>query len=133
MIRLAASAVVNLVANVVALVVASLIVPDLTLQVSGFVTAVIFFTLVSVVIEPLVRQVAIKSVPAILGSTALVATLVSLVATTALTDGLRISGLSAWILSTVVIWAAAIAARLLLPLVIFKRVLAETRTSSHIG
>jgi hypothetical protein len=44
-----------------------------------------------------------------------------------LTDGLRISGLTTWVLATVVVWAAALAANLLLPLVIFKRVLAEAR------
>lgn len=133
MIRLLAGGVVNLLANVVALVVASLIVPDLTLELSGFVTAVVFFTIVSVVIEPLIRQIAIKNVRAILGSTALIATLVSLVATVILTDGLRISGLGAWVLATVVVWAVAIAARLLLPLVIFKQVLAEAQARRELA
>ena len=54
-------------------------------------------------------------------------TLASLILTSVLTDGLRISGLTTWVLATVVVWAAALAANLLLPLVIFKRVLAEAR------
>jgi len=82
---------------------------------------------VAVVSEPLIRQIALKNVPAILGSSALIATLASLILTSVLTDGLRISGLTTWVLATVVVWAAALAANLLLPLVIFKRVLAEAR------
>ena len=127
MIRLAARALISLLANAVGLVVAAQLLDDMSLSVAGFVTASLIFTVVAVVSEPLIRQIALKNVPAILGSSALIATLASLILTSVLTDGLRISGLSTWVLATVVVWAAALAANLLLPLVIFKRVLAEAR------
>lgn len=127
MIRLAARAVISLLANAVGLLVANALLDDMALNVAGFVTAVVIFTVVAVVIEPLIRQIAIKNLPAILGSSALIATLVSLILTSLISDGLRISGLTTWVLATVVVWAAALAANLLLPLVIFKRVLAEAR------
>ena len=127
MIRLAARAAINLLANAVGLIVANLLLEDLNLNVAGFVTAVVIFTVVSVVIEPLIRQIAVTNMPAILGSSARVATLASLVLTTILTSGLEIRGLTTWILATVVVWAAALAAGLLLPLVVFKKVLAEVR------
>jgi uncharacterized membrane protein YvlD (DUF360 family) len=127
-IRLAARAVISLLANAVGLVAANALLDDMDLTVAGFVTAAVIFTVVAVVIEPLIRQMAIKNVPAILGSSALIATLVSLVITSLVAgDGLRISGLTTWVLATVVVWAAALAASLLLPLVIFKQVLAEAR------
>ncbi len=128
MIRLAARAAISLLANAVGLLVANALLDDMALNVAGFVTAVVIFTVVAVVIEPLIRQMAIKNVPAILGSSALIATLVSLVITSLVAgDGLRISGITTWVLATVVVWAAALAASLLLPLVIFKQVLAEAR------
>lgn len=125
MIRLAATAAIAVLANAVGLLVAAVVLDDMALDAVGFVTAVLLFTLTSVLVEPLLRQMALRNVPALLGGTALVATLVSLIVTVAIGDGLRISGVPTWVVATVVVWAVALAARLLLPLVIFKQVLAE--------
>lgn len=121
---LLARAVISLIANAVALLVADLVLDDVSIGAAGFVIAVVIFTVVSVVIEPLIRQMALRNAPAVLGSTALVATLVSLIVTTLLTDEMSISGGITWVVATVLIWAVALGARLLLPLVIFKRTLA---------
>lgn len=129
-IRLVATAVVSLLANAVALVVGALVLDDMALGVGGFVLAVAIFTGVAVLVEPLTRQVALKNAPALIGSTALVATVVSLVVTAVLTDSLRISGMTTWVLATVVVWAVGVAARLLLPLVIFKKALARRESAA---
>lgn len=123
MIRLAATAVVSLIANAIALLIAAAMLDDVTLHADGFIIAVLVFTLVSVIIEPLVRQVALKNVPAILGGTALVATLISLIVAALIGNGLSIDGLTTWVMATVVVWLVALIVRLLLPLVIFKEVL----------
>lgn len=120
-----ARAVISLIANAVALLVADLVLEDVSVGAAGFVLAVLIFTAVAVIIEPLLRQMALRNVPAILGSTALVATLVSLIVTVVVTDDLSISGALTWVLATVLVWVVAIVARLLLPLVLFKKVLAE--------
>ena len=125
MIRLAASTVVSLLANAIALIVATLVLTKVEIELSGFIIAVVIYTAASVLVEPLIRQIAVKNMPAILGSTALVATLVSLIVTTILGDGLRISGLVTWVLAVVIVWIVALAARMLLPLVIFKKILRE--------
>jgi putative membrane protein len=122
---LLARAVISLVANAVALLVADVVLDDVSIGATGFVVAVLVFTGVAVLIEPLIRQMALKNAPAILGSTALVATLVSLIVTTLITDEMSISGAATWVIATVLVWAVALGARLLLPLVIFKRTLAE--------
>jgi hypothetical protein len=54
----------------VGLVVAAQLLDDMSLSVAGFVTASLIFTVVAVVSEPLIRQIALKNVPAILGSSA---------------------------------------------------------------
>lgn len=120
--------VVNLLANAVALIVTALVLDDMALDVSGFLLALILFTVVEVLVEPFFRQQAILKAPALLGSTALVATLVSLIVTTLISDGLRISGTVTWVLATICVWAISLAGELLLPLVMFKRVLAEARS-----
>ena len=130
MVRLAARAVISLLANAVGLIVAAQVLDDMSLSVTGYVTATVIFTVVAVFVEPLIRQMAVKSAPAILGSSALVATLASLVLTSIIADGLQIHGLSTWVMATVVVWAAALAANLLLPLVIFKKVLGEVRSAN---
>ena len=135
MIRLLATAVVALIADAIALVVVSWILPDMSLEASGFLIAVLVFAGVAVLIEPLMRQIAIKNAPALLGSSALLATIVSLVVAAVVSDGLHISGSVTWVMATVLVWAVALIARMLLPLVIFKKVLANraTRTSAKAG
>jgi putative membrane protein len=127
MLRLLATATLALIGNAVALIVASLVLEDFSLDAEGFVIALLVFTGVGVLIEPLIRQTAMRSAPALLGSTALIATLVGLVVTAIVSDGLQIDGAATWALATVLVWAVALAARLLLPLVLFKKVLAEAR------
>ncbi|MBX3287578.1 MAG: phage holin family protein [Actinobacteria bacterium] len=127
MIRLVATGVIALLANAVALVVGALVLDDMSLDVLGLVIAVLVYTGVAVLAEPLIRQMALKSAPVLLGSSSLVATLISLVITAIVSDGLRISGGTTWVLATVIVWAVALAARLLLPLVLFKKALAEAR------
>ncbi|MCB1041010.1 MAG: hypothetical protein KDA94_15980 [Acidimicrobiales bacterium] len=127
MVRLAASAVVWLIANAIALIVAAQVLSDFSLGASGFVTAVVIFTAVGVLMEPLFRQMAVRQVPALTGGTALVSTLAALIVTAVVGDSLVISGLSTWIAAVVIVWIVALVARLLLPLVIFKKTLANRR------
>jgi putative membrane protein len=127
MIRLVAVAVVSVIANAIGLVVAAVVLDDMTLDVAGAVTAILVFTGVAVLVEPLIRQTALKNAPALLGSTALVATLISLVVAALVTDGLSISGTTTWVLATVIVWVVALAARLLLPFVIFRAALSNHR------
>jgi len=127
LIRLVAVGVVALLANAVALLVGAIVLPNMSLNASGYLTAVLLFTVIAVLIEPLIRQSAMRSSPALLGSSSLVATLVSLILTAIIGDGLAISGLVTWVLATVVVWLVALGARLLLPLLIFKKVLSDVR------
>lgn len=125
MIRLVATGVIALLANALALVVGAQVLEDMSLDVSGFIIAALIYTGVAVLTEPLIRQMALKNAPALLGSSSLVATLLSLVVTALVSDGLQISGGTTWVLATVLVWAVALAGRMLLPLVLFKKVLAN--------
>lgn len=131
MIRLAASAAVTVVANAIALIVGAVLLEDMGLNATGFVLAVLIFTGVSMLVSPLVRQTALTKAPVLLGSTALVSTLAALIVTAIISDGLRIRGLTTWVLSVIVVWAIGLAGQLLLPLVIFKKTLAAKRSTTQ--
>ena len=131
MLRILASAVVAVIANAVGLVVAAVVLDDMSLGAVGLAIAALIFTGTAVLIEPLLRQIALKKAPALLGSSSLVAVLVSLVVTSIVSDSLSIRGTVTWVLATVIVWAVALAGRFLLPMVIFKKVLAEARGGSR--
>lgn len=125
MLRLVASAVVALISDAIGLLVAAALVDGVRIDALGFVVAVLVFAVVDVLFQPLFRQMAFKRLPALLGSAALVATIISFVVTATFTDGLSVSGTSAWFLGPLVVWAVALVAQMLLPLVIFKKTLAR--------
>ena len=90
--------------------------------------AVVIFTVVEVVIQPLITQIGVRHSRAILGSSALIATFVGLVVTTLVSDGLSISGAMTWLLATVIVWAGALVAGLILPALFVKKAAADRRT-----
>ena len=128
--RLVASAVVALISDALGLLVAAVVVNGISISALGFVVAVVVFAVADLFIQPLFRQMAIKQAPALIGSSALVATIISFVVTATFTDGLSVSGTTAWLLGPLVVWAVALVAQLLLPLVIFKKTLAR-RADAH--
>jgi putative membrane protein len=71
-----------------------------------------------VIADPLLLKISIKSVPQLRGGIALVTTLVGLVITNYLSDGLTITGVA-----TLIVWLMALAAGLILPLFLFKKVM----------
>lgn len=128
MVRLLVSGAIYLAANAVGLLVAAWVLDDMSVDGGAFVTAVLIFTAVEVVAGPLFTQIAIKNVGGLVGSTALVATLIGLVITAWLSDGLTIDGALTWVLATVIVWAAALIAGLILPVMLVKRAVGDRAT-----
>lgn len=123
MIRLLASAVLHLIANTIGLIGASLLLSGFSITGVGFVVAVLIFTVTEVVAGPLIAKIALKNMPSLLGGIALVTTFVGLLVTDIFSSGLSISGLSTWILATLIVWLCALLAGVILPLLLFKNIL----------
>jgi uncharacterized membrane protein YvlD (DUF360 family) len=123
MVRMVIWGVIDLVGNAIGLLVAWALLPRLHLNAGSFVIAVVIFTVVELVVEPLLRQMALNSARALRGSVALIATFVGLLVTDVLSSGLHIDGVSTWLLATVIVWLAALLAGLILPLFLFRRTL----------
>lgn len=127
MIRLIVRTAISLVGNAFGLIVAAAILDDMTLDVSGFVVAVIVFTIAFALLQPFLVVQARTLFPAAIGGIALVATFVSLVITVAISDGISISGVVTWIAATFIVWLAALLAMFILPFLGLKKYLDERR------
>jgi putative membrane protein len=123
MLRLMASAILHLLANTVGLLLASLLLDGFSINATAFIGAVLIFTVVEVVAGPLLAKIALTNVPSLIGGIALVTTFAGLLVTNLVSDGLSISGISTWVLSTLIVWLCALIAGLILPLLLFKKVL----------
>jgi uncharacterized membrane protein YvlD (DUF360 family) len=94
------------VANAVALLIAAAVLDGVRLDTSGFVLAVIIFSIASLVLTPLVTWIVVRRVRALLGVVGLVATFVVLLVTDLLSDGFSIEGALDWVLAVVIVWIA---------------------------
>lgn len=126
MVRLIAVTIVELAASAVGLLVAAWLLPGVVLSFSGFLIAVAIFTAAKVILGPLMFKISFKHARALTGGIALVTTFAGLLVTTFLTSGLTITGISTWVMATLVVWLFSVIATLLLPLVIFKTALARS-------
>jgi hypothetical protein len=79
MVRLLLRTLVQLISNAVGLVVAAWVLDDMNLEADGFLIAVGIFTLVYVLALPLIQKHALRHSSAHMGSTALAASLISLI------------------------------------------------------
>ncbi len=93
--------------NAVGLWITSLILDGMDLSGVAFVIAVAIFTVMVAVLEPLVSKAAEKWADFLGGASALIATGLALILTSAFSDGLSIDGIGTWVLATLIVWAAA--------------------------
>ena len=127
MIRLVVRTLIALAANAVGLIVATLVIDDFDLSVTGFVVAVVVYTITFALMQPFLIAQLRRAPAAVLGGVSLIATLVSLIVTVLVTDGLSIGTASAWILGTLVVWLGALLAGLVIPFFGLRKFLDERR------
>ncbi|MCX6512173.1 MAG: phage holin family protein [Actinobacteria bacterium] len=125
MIRLLISALIRLLANALGLIVAASVLDGMRVNAFSFIFAVVIFTLVELLLEPLLREVSSRKLPALRGSLSLVVTFLGLVITDLVSSGFSIHGLSTWLFATVLVWICALVAGIILPLILVKRAVKE--------
>lgn len=127
MVRLLLGFGIQLLSNALGLLVASWVLEDVTISGTAFVIAVVIFTVVYAIAQPFLTQIALTKAPALRGGVALVATLVGLVVTALISDGLAIDGALTWVEAAVIVWIVSLVGVLVLPLVLIKKKAEETR------
>lgn len=106
----------TLAGNAIGLWVAALLLDKMSISGVAFIIAVVIFTVLEVIIQPLVTKLAMEHAEALRGGSALITTLLALVITDLVSDGLSISGVVTYILATVIVWLATLIAGVLLPM-----------------
>jgi len=127
MIRLLVSFVIQLAANALGLLVADQVLEDVNVSGAAFLVAVVIFTVVYAIAQPFLTQLALSKATALRGATALAATLIGLIITSLVSDGLSISGALTWVEATVIVWIVSLLGTLILPLIFVKKKVEEKR------
>ncbi|CCH77569.1 conserved membrane hypothetical protein [Nostocoides japonicum T1-X7] len=104
MIRFLTHTVVNIITSAIALLVAAWLVDGVTLRAGGFVVAVLVFVVANAILAPFVFNMARQYASAVLGGIGLVSTLLALFVATLFSGGLSISGVTAWVVTPLLVW-----------------------------
>lgn len=95
---------VQLGSSAVAIIAAALFLPRFHLGLSGFLTAVIIFTVVQSLLNGFVARLATTHVPALSGLSSLVSTLLALIIANLPFGGIRIHGFLTWVFAALIVW-----------------------------
>lgn len=128
MLRLLVRTAIALVANAVGLLIAAALLEGVQLDVGGFAVAVVVFTVVYALIQPFLGVQLRRLGSSALGGVSLLASLVGLIVTDLVSDGLSIDGIGAWLGAAVIVWAGALLAAFVLPFLGLRKYLEERRT-----
>ena len=100
--------------NAIGLLVASVLLDDVDLNASGFLIALLIFTVAELLIEPIVEKVFTTHAEKLRMLTSLVTTFLALLVTDVVSDGLSIEGAWTWVLATVIVWIGTLLAGVIL-------------------
>lgn len=121
MIRFLLSVAISIVSATVALLVAAGIVDGVRMQLAGFVVAVLVFTAAQAILAPFVFNLARKYASAVLGGIGLVSTFLALLVATMFPNGLHISGITAWVITPLIVWIITALGTWILGIFVIKR------------
>jgi hypothetical protein len=115
------SVIVLVIANAVALALASLLIgPGFRLTISYFFVAVLIFTAIEAAALPVLKRVSTRWLPQMTGGLSLFAVLVGLAGTQMILPGKAISGLNNWLFATLLVWLISLVVQIVLPRYLFK-------------
>ena len=125
MVRFVVRTGIMLVANAVGLIVAATVLDGMAIDATGFLVAVVIFTITAALLGPFLAVQFRRRASAALGGVSLIATLLALIVTDLISDGLSISGVGTWLAAAVIVWAASLLAVFVLPYLGLKKYLEE--------
>jgi hypothetical protein len=99
----------------IGLLVAAWVVPGVSVSVTGFVLAVLVFSVSQAVLSLLILKLPREYAALFLGGSALALTFVALTLASVFTHGLSISGIVSWVLATVLVWLVTTLAAISVP------------------
>lgn len=121
MIRFLINTAIFFLSALVGLLVADLILDDFSITPTSYVFVAIIFAVIQAILAPLILKMVHKNASAFIGGVGLISTFVALFITNILSDGLTITGLTTWILATLIVWLAGAIAAFILPFFMVKK------------
>ncbi len=112
----------TIVGNAIGLLIAGALLDDMNMNASGFIIALLVFTVAEAILQPLLSKVAQRKAEALQGGTALITTFLALLITDLVSDGLNITGAVTWLLATLIVWLATLLAGVILAAIFLKNV-----------
>jgi Mycobacterial 4 TMS phage holin, superfamily IV len=88
----------------IGLLVAAWVVPGVSLSVSGFIVAVVVFSIAQAALSVVCLKLPHGYASLLLGGTGLVLTVFALILATAVTHELTVRGMASWVATTLVVW-----------------------------
>jgi hypothetical protein len=111
----------RLVAWGVGLLLADWAVPHVSVSVSGFIVAVVVFSVVQTSLSFFILKLPHGFAALLLGGAGLLMTLIAMILASVLTHGLTICGVASWLAATLVVWLSTTIGAILLPDVYSRR------------
>ena len=110
----------------IGLLVAVWVVPGVSVSVSGFIVAVVLFSVAQAILSLLILRLPRAYASLLLGGTGLALTVVALSLASVLTHGFNIRGIASWVAATVVVWLVTTVGAISLPEVLVRGEAAST-------
>jgi uncharacterized membrane protein YvlD (DUF360 family) len=104
MIRMLIRVAVALLGAAIGFIIAAAVLDDMKLSGAAFLIAVVIFVVLTAVLQPLIEKIGDERAWIISAGSALITTLVALLLTDLLSDGLSIDGIVTWILAALIVW-----------------------------
>jgi len=112
--RMGLSFIAYLGANAIGLLIAILLLDGFAINAGAFIVAVLIFCAIQTLAAPLVKWVAKKQMPQLLGGISLVTIFLGLRVTEWLIAGFTIGGIANWLAATLLVWIGSLVAAVLL-------------------
>jgi uncharacterized membrane protein YvlD (DUF360 family) len=122
MIRLLIRTGIALLGAAIGFIVAAAVLDGMTLDGAAFVIAVIIFTVLTAVLEPLIEKIGDEHLSIISAASSLITTFLALLITELVSDGLTIDGLDTWLFATLIVWVCTALATFILARIFIKNV-----------
>jgi uncharacterized membrane protein YvlD (DUF360 family) len=105
MIRMLIRVGIALLGAAIGLIVAALVLDDMTLDGAAFLLAIVVFVVLTAVLEPLIEKIGDEHIALIATFSSVITTFLALLITDLVSDGLNIDGAMTWVLATLIVWA----------------------------
>jgi uncharacterized membrane protein YvlD (DUF360 family) len=111
----------------IGLLVAKLVLDDMTIDAASFLFVVVIFSVMQAVLAPFTAKVTAQNASALLGGVGLLSTFTALLITSAVAEGMSISGLDTWVFASLIVWIVTMLGSFLLPLLVGRRLVGRAR------